>query len=56
MPWTYDKPKVRREGEGLWLVELEHSTWTERGWYGTWERAMEHALWIGLNAGVWAIP
>lgn len=48
------RPEVRKDGE-LWCASLDHGTWVEFTHYDTWDLAMEHALWIGLNAGVWSL-
>lgn len=56
MPWIAEKPRVFKDASGHWQVELEHQNWVESTWFDTWDHAMEHALWIGLNAGVWEIP
>lgn len=46
------KPDVYKYDDS-WVAELDHISWIDRTEFDTWERALEHALWLGLNAGVW---
>lgn len=48
------KPSVYKY-EDYWVSELDHISWVDRTDFNCWENAVDHALWLGLSAGVWAI-
>lgn len=47
------KPKVYKSRTGAWVAELDYISWSDWSYFETWERAYEHALWLGFTAGVW---
>lgn len=46
------KPSVYWDGDA-WVAELDYISWQEAKYFDHWEWALDHALWMGLYAGVW---
>lgn len=47
------KPSVWK-WDDHWVSELDHITWVDRTHFDDWDKALDHALWLGLCAGVWS--
>lgn len=47
------KPVVYKYDDA-WCAELDHISWQDTTDFDTWDKALDHALWLGLNAGVWS--
>lgn len=39
---------------GTWVAELDYISWQDTTYFDTWEKALDHALWLGFCEGVWS--